>query len=169
MQGKANWFLIIGGVVLVLCGIAIFAAPGFFLEFLTLWAGIGFMISGIMGISSYFKVRKRADNAGFHLFMAILDVIVGIMLIAHPYAFADFLPWLLGIAFIAFGIVEIAGIIPYSRLVPETRTIIIISGVLSALVGVMFIVWPASLSLWIAAFALVRGITLVAVGVVARR
>lgn len=165
---KTNWWLVLGGVVLVISGIAIFAAPSLFLEYLTVVAGIAFLISGASGVASYFRVRKAVDNAGWHLFMALLDVIIGILLIVHPYAFAAALPWLLGVAFVAFGVIEVIGLMPFSRLVPETRTIAIISGVLSILVGIMFIVWPASLSLWIAAFALVRGITLVAVGFTSR-
>lgn len=167
-QRKINWWLIISGVVLVVCGIAIFAAPSFFLEFLTLWAGIGFLVSGVMGIASYFQVRKIAPNAGWHLFMAVLDIAVGLMLILHPLAFATLLPWLLGAVFIGFGVIQIAGLMPFGQLMPETRIVAIISGVLSVLVGVMFIVWPASLSIWVAAFALVRGITLLAMGFTAR-
>jgi len=164
-QRKVNWFLVAGGVVLVLCGAAIFCVPGFFLEFLTIGAGIGFLISGIAGIGSYVRVRAYGGNAGFHLFMAILDVLVGFLLIAYPFVFVGFLPWMLGVGFVLFGIAEIAGLMPFSRVVPETRTIAIISGVLSTIVGIMFIVWPASLSIWVAAFVLVRGITLVASGI----
>lgn len=165
---KANWWLVFGGAVLILCGIAVFAAPVFFLEFITVLAGIGFFVSGAVGMASYIQLRGVRVNAGWHLFMAILDTVVGIMLILHPFAFAELIPWLLGAAFIAFGAIEIAGIASYARLVPETRTISVISGVLSILAGVMFIVWPASLSLWVAAFVLVRGITLVAVGFMSR-
>lgn len=168
VERKANWWLVLGGVVLILCGIAIFAAPGFFLGFLTVWAGIGFLVSGVSGVVSYFHVRKTRENAGFHLLMALLDFAVGAVLVLHPFAFAEVLPWILGVAFIVFGVAELVGLMPFSRLVPETRTVVAISGVLSAIVGVMFIVWPASLSIWVAAFALVRGITLVAVGFTSR-
>ena len=167
-ERKVNWWLTLAGVVLVVCGIAIFAAPAFFLEFLTVWAGIGFLVSGAAGIVSYVQVRRHMGNAGFHVFMALLDIVVGIVLIVHPYAFAELIPWLLGAAFIAFGVMEIVGLMPFTHLIPETRTIAIISGVLSVLVGIMFLVWPASLSIWVAAFALVRGITLIAVGFISR-
>lgn len=165
---KTNWWLVAGGAVLVLFGIAVFAAPGLFLEFLTIWAGIGFLISGVSGIMSYRQVRRARGSAGWHLFMAVLDIVIGILLIAHPLAFAEVIPWMLGIFFVAFGAVEIVGLMPFSRLVPETRIVAVISGVLSVLVGIMLFVWPASLSWWIAAFALVRGITLVAVGFTSR-
>lgn len=165
---KTNWWLVIGGVILVVCGFAIFAAPGFFLEFLTVWAGVGFLISGVAGIASYVQLRRVKASAGWDLFMAVLDIVVGVLLIVHPFAFAELIPWILGAGFIVFGVVQVAGLMPFAALVPEVRIIAIISGVLSILVGVMFVVWPASLSIWVAAFALVRGITLVAMGFTSR-
>ena len=39
---------------------------------------------------------------------------------------------------------------------------------LSIVVGVLFIVQPASFAVWVAAFALVRGITLVVMGFTSR-
>lgn len=165
---KTNWFLVIGGIILLICGLSIFAAPGFFLEFLTVWAGVGFIISGVAGVVSYIQLRRVIPGAGWDLFMAILDIVVGIILIVHPIAFAAIIPWLLGISFIAFGILEIVGMMPFARFVPETRIIAILSGVLTILVGIMFFVWPESLSIWIAAFALVRGISMIAAGILAR-
>lgn len=167
-QRKVNWWLLIGGLLLVVCGSAILVAPGFFLEFLTVWAGAGFLVSGVAGLVSYFRLRKVMDGAGWTLFNAVLDILLGVLLILHPLAFADVIPWILGIMFLAFGVLEIAGIMPFARAVPETRVIAIISGVLCVLVGIMFIVWPASLSIWVAAFAIVRGITLVANGFIFR-
>ena len=168
MNHKVNWWLVAGGVVLVLCGIALFVAPGFFLGFLTLWAGIGFVVSGIAGFMSYFQLRRGRDGAAWSMVMAGLDVVLGVVFIAYPLAFANAIPWVLGVVIIVFGIAEIVGMMPFAKLVPESRIIAIISGALSIAVGVMFIVWPASLLIWVSAFALVRGITLIAMGLTVR-
>jgi len=167
-ERSVNWPLALGGIVLVICGIAVFAAPASSLKFLPVWAGIGFLVSGAMGIVSYVRTTKHMGKAGFHMFMAALDIAVGVILVVHPFAFAEVIPGLLGISFIVFGVAEVAGLMPFTHLFPETRTIAVISGVLSVLAGVMFLVWPASLSLWVAAFVLVRGITLIAVGFILR-
>ena len=167
-QRKTNWWLVLGGVVLAVCGIAIFAAPGFFLEFLTVWAGAGFIVSGVAGIASYFQLRQVREGAGWTLFMGVLDLLVGILLILHPFAFAAVIPWVLGMFFVGFGILQVAGLVPFARFVPEVRAIAIISGILCILVGIMLFVWPESLSIWVAAFAIVRGITLVAMGFTSR-
>ena len=164
---KTNWWLVVAGVVLVLFGAAALGAPWAFLEFLTIWAGAGFIISGIAGAVSYFQMRKFGAS-GWNLAMAVIDVILGILLIMHPFAFAGVIPWMLGVAFIVFGVLELTGSMPFARLMPESRPVMIVSSVLSIIVGVMFIVQPASFSIWVAAFALVRGVTLVFMGFTAR-
>ena len=160
---KTNWLLVLSGVLLVAFAAAAYFAPYLFLEFLTVVGGVGFLFSGVMGLTSYFKLRAL-PNAGWSLLMAILDILIGIMLILHPLAFAPVLPWILGVFFIVFGVLEAGATIPLGSLIPESRGMAIVSGVLTIVVGVMFIVWPESLSIWVALFALIRGITLILAG-----
>lgn len=167
-ERKVNGFLLAGGIVLVVCGVVVFAMPSLFLEFLTVWAGIGFIVSGVTGLISCFRARKAGEGLGLSLFMAALDFAIGLLLVIHPFAFATLVPWLLGIAFIVFGALEVMGTFPFALHIPELRTIMVISGVLSAVIGVMFIIWPSSLSIWVAVFAFVRGITLIAIGLTSR-
>ena len=162
-QRKTNWWLVVGGIVLILFAIAAFAAPFLFLEFVAVWVGVGFLFGGIMGIVTYVQSRY-IPGSGWSLFMAILDVVVGILMMLHPVAFAPVFPWLLGLFFIVFGVLQIAGTVPFGALIPESRIIMVISGILTVVVGIMFIVWPSSLSIWVAAFALIRGITLIVGG-----
>lgn len=164
---KTNWWLIVGGIVLVLFAIGTFAMPWLFLELVTIWAGVGFVVAGVAGIGNYLQIRKLGGSP-WVLLMSILDIAVGVLMLVHPVVFASMLPWLLGAAFIAFGIIEIIGTTPLSRLMPESRTVMVISGVLTIIVGIMFVVWPTSLSIWVAAFAAVRGISLIVLGITAR-
>lgn len=166
-QRRTNWWLVLGGVVLVIFAIGTFAAPAVFLELLTILAGFGFLFSGCMGIATFVRTR-HLPGAGWPLFMGILDIIVGGLMLVHPVVFAPVFPWLLGVSFIAFGVLEAGGAIPLGMYLPESRTMMVISGVLTIVVGVMFVIWPSSLSIWVAAFALIRGITLVVAGFTAR-
>ena len=166
-ERKTNWWLIIAGIVLMIFAIGTFAFPVFFLELITITAGIGFLFAGVSGIATFFQVRSL-PGAGWTLLMAVLDILVGALMLMHPVVFAPVLPWILGASFVLFGIVETAGTAPLGKLIPESRPITIVSGVLTILVGIMFIVWPTSLSIWVAAFAAVRGITLIAMGIMSR-
>ena len=166
-ERRTNWWLVGGGAVLILFAFGTFAFPLIFLGTITVLAGFGFLVTGVSGIATF--VRSRGlPGAGWTLVLAALDFIVGAMMLMHPVAFAPTIPWMLGIIFITFGIVEVVGTTPLGRLMPESRPITIVSGVMSAIVGIMFIIWPESLSIWIAAFAAVRGITLIVMGFLSR-
>ena len=166
-ERRTNWWLVGGGIVLVLFAFGTFAFPLIFLGTLTVLAGFGFLVTGISGVATF--VRSRGlPGAVWTLVLAVLDFIVGAMMLMHPVVLAPVIPWSLGIVFIGFGIVEIVGTTPLCRLMPESRPITIVSGIMAALVGVMFLIWPESLSIWIAAFAAVRGITLIVMGFLSR-
>lgn len=160
-----NRALVITGLILIIFGVIAFGAPWAFLEFITIWVGAGFLLSGVGGIFAYSQQRGAS---GWSLVMALLDIVLGVMFILHPFAFAGFLPWLLGIAFILFGLMEVSGSMPFAQLVPESRVIMVISGVASVVLGILFIIEPASFAMWVAIFAIVRGVTLMAVGLTAR-
>ena len=153
-ERRVNWWLVLGGAALVVFAVCTFVAPMLFLEFLTVWAGVSFLFSAVMGFVTYVK--------------AALDLAMGILIIMHPIAFAPVLPWLLGVFFIIFGVLEMVGTAPLRQYVPESRIIMIISAILTVVVGIMFIIWPASLSIWVAAFALIRGISLIVGGFTTR-
>ena len=130
-------------------------------------AGVGFLFAGLSGAVTFVQVR-RLPGAMWTLIMAVLDILVGALMLMHPFVFAPVLPWMLGASFIVFGIVETIGTIPLGMLAPESRPITVVSGILTVVVGAMFIIWPTSLSIWVAAFALVRGVTLIATGLTSR-
>ena len=159
-QRKTNWWLVVGGIVLILFAVGTFAAPAFFLELVTILAGFAFLFSGLTNVITYFRWRPMPGAAGT-LLMAVLDIVVGVLMLAYPIALEPVIPWMFGAVFVVFGIMEIVGTQPLGQIVPESRVIMVISGILTVIVGVMFFVWPASLSIWIAAFALIRGVTLI--------
>ena len=166
-ERKVNWWLVLGGAILLVFAIGTFGYPAVFLDLITITAGVGFLISGVSGVITYAQTRYFS-GAGWTLLMAILDIVVGVMMLVNPLVFAPVLPWMLGITFIVFGILEIGGTAPLGVVVPESRPIIIVSGILTIVVGIMFVIWPTSLSIWVAAFAAVRGITLIAMGFMSR-
>ena len=166
-ERKTNWWLVLAGVLLIVFAICAFVAPYLFLELITVFSGVAFLVSGVMGIASYIKLRPL-PNAGWSLLMAVLDILVGFMMILHPFVLAPVLPWILGVFFIIFGVAEAGATIPLGSLIPESRGMAIVSGVLTIVVGVMFIIWPESLSIWVALFALIRGITLALAGFTSR-
>lgn len=166
-ERKTNWWFVVAGVLLVLLAVGTFAHPALFLELFTIWAGAGFLVAGVAGAVTYFQHRGFSRSA-YSLFMAFLDALVGVLMLMHPVALAPVVPWFLGAAFIVCGLAAIIGTASLGRYLPESRPFMVISGALTLVVGVMFIIWPTSLSIWVSAFAAVRGITLITVGFMAR-
>ena len=166
-ERRTNWWLVVGGLVLVLFAFGTFSFPMIFLGTVTVLAGFGFLLTGVSGVDTVMRYRGMPGAVWTAVF-AVLDFVIGTMMIIHPVAFAPTIPWILGIAFMAFGVVEVIGTTPLGLLVPELRPITVVSGIRSAVVGIMFIIWPESLSIWVAAFAVVRGITLIVMGFLSR-
>lgn len=158
-----NWPIVASGVLLVVFAAIVFFAPVFFLELITVIAGIGFLVSAVTGFIAYWKLRCFEGGVGV-LLMSVSDFIIAALLLLHPMMSAAVISGFLGIVFVVFGICEIAGTSPIGKLLPETRAVLIVAGILTVVVGIMFVIWPSSLSIWVAAFALIRGITLIISG-----
>ena len=132
--------LIVAGVLLVLCAFLLFFAPGVALVTLTAIAGAAFLVSGVF------------------------DIVVGLMLLVHPFAFAAVIPWVVGFFFALFGAVEIAGSLRIRKVGAPMWGWMLFSGIVSALCGLAFFVVPATLSIFLAVFVLMRGASLVVYG-----
>ena len=94
----------------------------------------------------------------------ILDVLIGAMFVIHPFAFAAVLPWVIGAFVLVFGIYEVVTTFMVKRAGLPLWGWMLFSGVLSIVIGFMFFSIPEMLALFIALFALLRGVDLIVVG-----
>ena len=130
----------------------------------TFVAGAGFIFAGIVNIISYVRERKTAGLSGWYVAYGILDIIIGLMLVIHPLATAYVIPWLIGAFIMAYSIVEIFSIIASRKQLGSIWGLGLVSAILSLLVGICFFIFPESLAIFIAVFAVIRGATLIASG-----
>ena len=161
---RRDWGLVIAGVLLVLCGVFFLFAPGLTLVTMTAFAGAAFLVSGIFDIISYIRFRKVANLSGWAIAYAILDIIVGLMFLIHPLALAAVIPWLIGLFFIVFGVFEIVGSFRMKGTGSRLWGWMLFSGIVGALCGVCFFVFPASIVIFMAAFVIMRGVSLAVYG-----
>ena len=94
----------------------------------------------------------------------ILDVLIGAMFVIHPFAFAAVLPWVIGAFVLVFGIYEVVATFMVKRAGLPLWGWMLFSGVISIVIGFMFFSMPEMLALFIALFALLRGVDLIVVG-----
>ena len=156
--------LVVAGVLLVLCAFLLFFAPGVALVTLTAIAGAAFLVSGVFDIVAYVRFRAAMSLSGWAVAYAVLDIVVGLMLLVHPFAFAAVIPWVVGFFFALFGAVEIAGSLRVRKVGAPMWGWMLFSGIVSALCGLAFFVAPATLSIFLAVFVLMRGASLVVYG-----
>jgi len=86
------------------------------------------------------------------------------MFLLHPMAFSVVLPWMIGGFFIAFGVFEIAGALRGRKAGVPLWGWALFSGIVGVLCGLTFFLSPATLSIFIALFMIMRGATLLVFG-----
>ena len=166
---QRDWLLVALGILMIICGFVVAFMPLATLVSITLFAGIAFLVTGVVDIIDYFRFRTLFNVPGWALLYAVLDIVVGILLILHPVVLSELLPWLVGIGVILFGVFEIFGSLQVRRL-PGSAPWgwMLVSGVLGVLCGIAFIVSPTLLAFVIAWFVVLRGITLAVFGFAAK-
>ncbi len=95
------------GIVFIIAGIVAFlnlgAATAWLAVFLGILVGILWIIEGVVALSTL----GEASSKGWTVFFAIVSVIAGVVLLFSPLWGAAVLWWLLGIALIVLGIIQI--------------------------------------------------------------
>lgn len=163
-ENKRDWGVIVAGVLLVICAFVCLLMPGVTLVTITMIAGAGFLVSGIMDVIEYARFRNQLMLSGWALAYAILDILIGAMFLLHPLAFSVVLPWLIGGFFIAFGVFEIVMAVRGRSAGVPMWGWAVFSGIVGVLCGITFFLSPATLSIFIALFMIMRGATLLVFG-----
>lgn len=164
MAKKHDWGLIVAGALLILCAFVFVAAPGITLATITLIAGAAFLVSGVFDIVGYVRFREAANLSGWTLAYAVLDIVIGLMFLIYPIAFAAVIPWVVGAFFVAFGIYEVVGSFRLKKMGVSLWGWPLFSGIVSALCGLMFFFAPPTFSLFLALFVMMRGVSLLIYG-----
>ena len=146
---ERNWQLIVAGILFIIFGLVCAFFPGLTLASIAFIVGAAFVVSGVVNIATFIRDRDLLGFSGWILAYGILDVLIGAMFVIHPFAFAAVLPWVIGAFVLVFGIYEVMATF---------------SGAISIVIGFMFFSMPEMLALFIALFALLRGVDLIVVG-----
>ena len=101
------WGLLLSGVISLLAGIYMFAAPvgaaAILIYVIAFWA----ILRGIMEIISAIQVRKLIENEWMLILGGVLSILFGVVLFSSPAAGAIGMIWLIGAFAILYGIVMI--------------------------------------------------------------
>lgn len=175
MNGNENvrkhnaWFIALGAALIILGAIGLTAVVTTTL-FSVIFFGWLLLIGGAVQMGHAFRVRPWSGLL-LQLFVGILNIVVGLLIIANPGSSALALTLLMASFFIVGGIFRVVMAVPEHL---PGRGWAILSGLINVLLGVLiWVQWPASgfwvIGLFIAVDLLFTGWWFVALGLAARR
>lgn len=155
---KNWWLVLLKGVILILLAFLVFSNPMGTLLGLSLFLGIGILITGVIIVIIALAAKNEMENWGWKLAEGILDIVFGFMLMANPEITAVVIPFMIGFWAIFYGILITIGAFSLKKLDWK----LLIFGILTILLGnvIMFnpIFMGITLSIWIGITLLVAGI-----------
>lgn len=166
----AGWKMtVLRGVIGIGFGVVAMFSPVATVVALALLWGVWAVIDGVGEIAHAFT--PGAQGRFWLILMGLISLAAGGFAILSPNVAAVTLTWVLGIWLVARGIFELGGAFASSATTP--RWLLAIGGVLSIVLGLLFVANPGSgavaLAVWLGVTALVWGIAFVATGLALRR
>lgn len=138
-----DWFSLVVGILFVIAGIASFMHPDKTLHFLSILVGISFILRGIYEL--WFRKFIGAtlnDRSGWFIFAAVLDIVLGVIVLVFPNWGVLYLAILFAIWFIIDAIMQIKAAKFFKAFHRGYATWLVILGVLSVILGVILFFSP---------------------------
>ncbi|HEY4327729.1 MAG TPA: DUF308 domain-containing protein [Mucilaginibacter sp.] len=157
------WVFLLRGILFILVGIYMIAFPVSSLIALGFLFGLIIFFAG--GAELMYAIQDRgADNRGWHLFIGIIDIILGIMLMIHVTASVTILGIIVGIWFIIRGF----SLLSFSRAIGRSW-MLVAGGILTILFGLLILFNPlfgaTAIILWIAIAFIIVGVFNIMLGI----
>jgi uncharacterized membrane protein HdeD (DUF308 family) len=161
------WSLVIRGIVAIIFGILTFVWPGITVTALVfLFAGYA-LVDGVVSLAGAVRAAEAHDRWGALLLEGIVGIAAAIATILWPGITALSLVYVIAAWAIITGVAEIAAAVRLRKHI-HGEWLLALAGILSILFGVFVVAMPIAgalvIAIWIGAYALVFGVTLVALG-----
>ncbi len=158
------WTLALRGLVAILFGVMAFAWPTITLTILVLLFGVYALVDGVFAIVAAVSAPKELRKWWMLLIEGLISVGIGVLSIVWPGMTALALLWLIAFWAVLTGIFEIGTAIQLRKVI-EGEWLLILSGILSILFGLLLVVMPGAGALaviWIIGlYAVAFGVLLV--------
>jgi len=157
------WAVLLRGLLAIALGVLTLALPAVSLASLVLLFAVYMLVDGVLGIISGIRAATRHERWGWLVLEGLLDIIAGIAALIWPGLTVIVFVVLVAVWAIISGIALLGATFRLNK--QHGRWLMGLAGVLSVIWGVLLIIAPIGgalvLTLWIGAYALVFGITLV--------
>jgi uncharacterized membrane protein HdeD (DUF308 family) len=161
------WSLVIRGLVAILFGLVTFAWPGITLGALVLLFGAYALVDGIVNLVAMFRSSRAREHWWAFLLEGIAGILAGLVTFLWPVITTLALVYIIaGWAFVT-GIFEIIAAIRLRKHIAG-EVLLVLSGILSIVLGFLFAIAPLAgalvIALWVGIYAMIFGALLVALG-----
>ena len=160
------WALALRGALAVLFGVVAFVMPGLTLAVLIALFGAYALIDGILAIVAGVKAAEHHERFGSLLWRGAVGIAAGLVAFILPAATAVVLTLIVGVWAMITGVLEIVAAVHLHR--AHGEWLLIASGVLSVVFGVMLVVAPGlgmlTLVWIIGGYAIVFGLIMLILG-----
>ncbi|PZP60605.1 HdeD family acid-resistance protein [Pseudoxanthomonas winnipegensis] len=157
---RSWWVFLLFGLVAVLFGVSTLIWPGGTVLALVLVFGAFSLADGLVSLISAFS-REHALPRWLLALYALISIAFGVLAIAQPAQMAAALLWLLAVWLVIAGVARIVFAVQVRKHI-RGEWLLVLSGVLSILLGVLFFVFPAAglltMALWFGIGAIVYGV-----------
>lgn len=136
------WVHLIRGILALLFGLICLVAPGVTLTTLAVFAGAFILVDGIFGLVGVFANWKELEQKWLFLLEAVVSMLLGWLILRLPEAAVMMLVLLMAMWAMIAGFTRVAMAINMRKEI-KGEGWIIASGVLTILLGVALIVFPA--------------------------
>lgn len=129
-------------IIMILISILLIINPTGVLNVVMIIFGLAILIDGILRFISYFKSEKESRVFSVELFMGIVEIMAGILVLIGKGIFISILPILIGIWIIVRSIMKLQISFNLKSADSERWILILISSIVSLLLGVLIILNP---------------------------
>jgi uncharacterized membrane protein HdeD (DUF308 family) len=161
------WAVLLRGILAILLGVLTLVLPAVSLASLVLLFAIYMLADGVLGIVSAIRAARQHERWGWLVLEGLLDIAAGIAALVWPGLTIIVFVALVAAWAIITGIALVAATFRLNR--QHGRWLMALAGVLSVIWGILLVIAPVGgalvLMLWIGAYALVFGITLVVLAI----
>jgi uncharacterized membrane protein HdeD (DUF308 family) len=163
-----NWWLVLlRGIAGIIFGVLAFVWPSLSLAVLVIIFGAYAFADGVLAIISAIRWRGETERWWLILLEGIAGVAIGVITFFWPGITALALLYVIAAWALVTGALEIAAAIRLRNVI-EGEWLLLLSGIASVALGVLLALFPGpgalALVLWIAAFAILSGALLIALG-----
>lgn len=142
LSTESRWGLAMRGIAAIVFGLLVWAWPGIVLRILVLIFGIFAIAGGIFAILVGVRASTPRTRWLF-IIEGVLSVLAGIVALAWPAITAVALLFVIAIWAIVTGVAEIIAAFRMGR-AGAVEWMLILSGVVSVIFGILLIVWPGA-------------------------